>query len=37
MPVESEPQGEAVALGADVYWTVSEGKAAPIYRYGSER
>jgi hypothetical protein len=32
LPVEAETQGEAIALGQDRYWTISEGVRAPIHR-----
>ena len=34
LPVGDEPQGEAIALGADVsgYYTIGEGSGVPVYR-----
>jgi hypothetical protein len=38
IPVREEPQGESIAFTAkaDGYFTVSEGKRSPIYRYSQE-
>ncbi len=33
LPLASEPQGEAITLGDGVLWTLSEGRAQPLYRY----
>jgi hypothetical protein len=37
VPVETEPQGEAVAwdLDGQGYWTASEGEGEPLYYYGA--
>ncbi len=32
VPVAAEMQGESVAIGADRYWTISEGLNAPVHR-----
>ncbi|MCK6506030.1 hypothetical protein L6R53_22045 [Myxococcota bacterium] len=33
LPSRAEDQGEAIAADEDGYWTVSEGKGAPLYRF----